>query len=290
MLEEVFKHSQEFDLIHFHFDYWHLPYLRMLKTPSLTTLHARLDYQPLSKILERYVDFPAVSISQAQRKPAPWLNWQETIYHGLPKQLFSINENPSNYILFLGRLCPEKRPDRAIEIAQRAGIPLKIAAKVDPLDRNYFSNVIEPLLNGPSVEYIGEVNDQQKQQLIGNALALIHPIEFPEPFGLVMIEAMACGTPTVAFRTGSIPEVIDHGVTGFIVDDIESAVAALKNISSLDRRHCRQVFEERFSASRMADEYIKVYEQLIKLYSPSSPLDQLSSNLESKSNFVPSKA
>lgn len=268
MLERVLELADEFDVIHFHSDYWHLPYAKLMSTPSLTTLHCRMDYVPLVDILSRYPEFPVVSISDAQRKPAPWLNWRGTVHHGLPRGMFHLNENASDYILFLGRLCPEKRPDRAIEIARLAGIPLKIAAKVDPVDRDYFKRVLKPLLDDPLVEYIGEVNDKQKQELIGSAYALIHPIEFPEPFGIVMIESMACGTPVVAFKTGSIPEVIDEGVTGFVVEDIPSAVQALSKVRSLDRIRCRQVFEARFAAERMTKDYLAIYRQLLEVCKP----------------------
>jgi glycosyltransferase involved in cell wall biosynthesis len=263
MFEQVMQCSEQFDVVHFHSDYWHLPYLRLMQTPALTTSHARLDYVPLASIYREVPAFPISSISDAQRKPIPWLNWQGTVYHGLPPELYTFNENPDNYILFLGRLCDEKRPDRAIEIARQAKIPLKIAAKVDPADRAYFKNHIEPMLNGDYVEFLGEVDDKQKQDLIGNALALIHPIEFPEPFGIVMIESMACGTPVVAFRTGSIPEVVDEGVTGFVVDDIVSAVDALKKVHKLDRKQIRAVFERRFTSERMADDYLAIYERII---------------------------
>jgi len=181
----------------------------------------------------------------------------------LPEDMYFLNESPRDYLLFVGRLCPEKAPDQAIEIARRAGMHLKIAAKVDPVDRQYFDEVVKPLLNDPRVEFLGEVTDDQKQELMGNAFALIHtPVQFPEPFGLVMIESMACGTPTVAFRAGSIPEVIDEGTTGFVVDDVASAVQALQKVSSLSRRRCRQVFEKRFTSERMVNDYLSVYNQL----------------------------
>jgi len=263
MFEQIIQCSEQFDVLHFHSDYWHLPYLRLMQTPALTTSHARLDYVPLAAIYREVPAFPISSISDAQRKPIPWLNWQGTVYHGLPPDLYRLNENPQDYILFLGRLCDEKRPDRAIEIARQAKIPLKIAAKVDPADRSYFQDHIEPMLKGDYVEFLGEVDDKQKQDLIGNALALVHPVEFPEPFGIVMIESMACGTPVVAFRTGSIPEVVDEGVTGFVVDDIASAAEALKKVQKLSRRRIRSVFERRFTSARMANDYLAIYERLI---------------------------
>ena len=263
MYEKVLKVASDFDIIHFHSDYAHLSYVRLMKTPTLTTTHSRLDYLPLADIWRENSDFPIVSISEAQRRPIPWLNWHGNVHHGMPVDMFSLNEKPSDYILFLGRICPEKRPDRAIEIAKKAGLKLIIAAKVDPVDVEYFHKEIEPLLQDPLIEFIGEVNDSQKQELIGNALALIHPIEFPEPFGIVMIESLACGTPIVAFRTGSIPEVVDEGITGFVVDDIQSAVEALSKVHTLSRKRCREVFETRFTSSRMVDDYVAIYEKVI---------------------------
>lgn len=263
MFERVFKMACEFDIIHFHSDYMHLPYARLLVTPSLATMHCRMDYHPLVDILNEHRDFPVVSISDAQRKYAPQLNWHRTVYHGLPENAFYLNEKANDYLLFVGRLCPEKGPDQAIAIARKAGVPLKIAAKVDPVDRHYFNEVVKPLLEDPSIEYLGEVSDDQKQELMGNALALIHtPVQFPEPFGLVMIESMACGTPVVAFRAGSIPEVIDPGITGFVVDNVDSAVEAVKKAGSLNRKKCRQVFEHRFTSRRMVNDYLGVYQQL----------------------------
>jgi len=223
-----------------------------------------MDYLPLLDILNRYPDFPLVSISEAQRKLAPWLNWRRTVHHGLPKDMFKFMEKASNYVLFLERICPEKRPDRAIEIARLAGIPLIIATKVDPLDRDYFNDVIRPLLSDPNVQYVGEIRGKEKQALIGKACALIHPvIAFPEPFGIVMIESMACGTPVISFRKGSIPAVLDEGVIGFVAEDVRSAVEALVKVKSLDRRRCREVFEKRFTAKRMADDYLTVYNELV---------------------------
>lgn len=267
MMEKVLKQSREFDIVHFHTDYFHLPYVRSMQTPTITTLHFRLDYFPFLDIHREYLGLPLVPISDSQRKIAPWLSWLPTVYHGLPKDQYRLNENADDYILYIGRFCPEKRPDRAIEIAQKAGLHLKIAAKIDPVDRAYFADEIKPLLNNPNVEFLGEVSDDEKQELIGNAYAIVHPIEFPEPFGLVMIEAMACGTPTVAFRRGSIPEVIDDGVTGFVVDDVPEAVSALQKVSSLSRSHCRQVFEKRFTATRMVNEYVDLYRSLAQIES-----------------------
>jgi glycosyltransferase involved in cell wall biosynthesis len=264
MFEQVLKHANEFDVVHFHSDYWHLPYLRSLGVPALTTTHSRLDYIPLESIYEANPGVAVNSISNAQRKPIPWLNWQANIYHGLPENQYHLGTGEGKYMLFLGRICPEKRPDRAIEIAKQAKIPLKIAAKVDPADTIYYAEEIKPLLeNNEYVEYIGEINDIQKQEIIGNALALIHPVEFPEPFGIAMIEAMACGTPVVGFRTGSIPEVIDEGLTGYVVDNIPDAVKAIQKVGNLSRKQIREVFERRFTSSRMASDYLDVYQRLI---------------------------
>jgi glycosyltransferase involved in cell wall biosynthesis len=263
MLEQVLKRADEFDIAHFHCDYWHLSYLRSMNTTTVTTMHSRLDYKPLSTIYDYHPDFNAISISKAQRKPVPWLNWQANIYHGIPENQLKLDDGSGKYLLFLGRICQEKRPDRAIEIAKQAKIPLKIAAKVDPADTQYYAEVIEPLLNNEYVEYIGEINDAQKQEVIGKALALIHPVEFPEPFGIAMIEAMACGTPVVGFRTGSIPEVVDENITGFVVDNIPDAVCAINKAALLSRKQVREVFEKRFTASRMAEDYLSVYERLI---------------------------
>jgi glycosyltransferase involved in cell wall biosynthesis len=205
---------------------------------------------------------PVVSISNSQREPLRWANWQATIHHGLPPDLYRFRERPGRYLAFLGRISPEKRVDRAIEIATRIGMPLKIAAKVDSVDREYFAERIEPLLRGPDVEYVGEIGEGEKGDLLGNAYALLFPIDWPEPFGLVMIEALACGTPVIAYRRGSVPEVLEDGVTGFIVAGLEDAVRAAERVGQLDRRRCRREFEERFTAARMAREYVAVYEKL----------------------------
>ena len=204
---------------------------------------------------------PVVSISDSQRQPLPWLNWVGTVYHGLPKAFFRFHDRPGDYLAFLGRICPEKSPDRAIEIAERAGIQLKIAAKIGEADKCYFKDEIRPLLKSSSyVDFIGEINDEEKDEFLGNALAFLFPIDWPEPFGLVLIEALACGTPIIAFRNGSVPEILEHGRTGFIVDTLEDAIAAVQNVGSIDRRACRAAFEERFTARRMAQDYVAIYE------------------------------
>jgi glycosyltransferase involved in cell wall biosynthesis len=228
LLEEVFRDPGRFDVIHFHCDYLHFPFSRRQKCAHVTTLHGRLDIPGLGPLYREYAGVPVVSISDAQRRPLPWLNWQATVYHGLPRDLHAFREGPGEYLAFLGRISPEKRPDRAIAVARRLGLPLKIAAKVDRADRDYYEGKIAPLIRAaaPLVEYVGEVGGPAKDEFLGQAAALLFPIAWPEPFGLVMIEALACGTPVIAFRRGSVPEVMEDGVTGFVVDDVEAAVRA----------------------------------------------------------------
>jgi glycosyltransferase involved in cell wall biosynthesis len=262
MLELVARDAAAYDVSHFHVDYLHFPLSRRLASTHVTTLHGRLDLPDLVPLYREYGDMPVVSISHSQREPIPWANWQATIHHGLPRDLYRFRERPGRYLAFLGRISPEKRVDRAIEIATRIGMPLKIAAKVDSVDREYFSERIQPLLRGPHVEYIGEIGEGEKDDLLGNAYALLFPIDWPEPFGLVMIEALACGTPVIAYRRGSVPEVLEDGVTGFIVTGLEDAVRAAERVGQLDRRRCRRVFEERFTVERMAREYVRLYEKL----------------------------
>lgn len=263
MLEEVLKRSRDFDIIHFHIDYLHFPWSRRSNVPHLTTLHGRLDIPDLVPLYREFHDMPVVSISGAQRRPLPWLNWQATVPHGLPSHLYTLHPDPGQYLAFLGRISPEKGVDLAIEIAKKAGVKLKIAAKVDRVDQKYFEETIEPLMDTPCVDYIGEITDSEKDEFLGNALALVLPLNWPEPFGLVMIEAMACGTPIVAFRCGSAPEIIEHGVTGFLVEDVHSAVDALDRVSQLSRKACRTAFEERFAVARMCRDYLAAYERLL---------------------------
>jgi glycosyltransferase involved in cell wall biosynthesis len=264
LLEQVSQHAHEFDVIHFHIDYLHFPISRLLRIPHVTTLHGRLDLPDLVPLYNEFRDIPVVSISNSQREPVPWANWQATIYHGLPEDLLRFRSEAGKYLAFLGRICPEKRVDRAIEIAKRTGIPLKIAAKVDPVDKRYFKRVIEPLLrDSPIAEWVGEISDQQKDEFLGNAYALLFPIDWPEPFGLVMIEAMACGTPVIAYEGGAVAEVIEEGRTGFIVTDLEDAIEAVRRVPDLSRARCRQVFEKRFTATRMARDYVKEYMRII---------------------------
>ena len=264
LIDHVVEHAREFDLIHFHTGYLHFAISRHLPVPHVTTLHGRLDVPDVVPLYERFRDVSVISISNAQRKPVPWANWQATIYHGLPKTQFRFCAGGGEYLAFLGRISPEKRADRAIEIAKRSGMPLKIAAKVDPADRRYFKRVIEPLLNDPGVEWVGEITDQQKNEFLGNAFALLFPIDWPEPFGLVMIEAMACGTPVIAYDSGSVPEVMEDGVTGFIVREIDEAAEAVGRVRNLSRARCREVFEKRFTAGRMANDYVNLYERMLR--------------------------
>ena len=262
MLDQVIESASEFDVIHFNIDYWHFPLSKWLGLPSVTTLHGRLDLPDLVPLYARFQDMPLVSISDAQRKPLPSLNWIATVHHGLPPGLFTFRERPGAYLAFLGRISPEKRPDRAIEIARRAGIPLKVAAKVDRVDRPYFEQCIRPLLAGPGVEFIGEIADPDKDRFLGEALALLFPIDWPEPFGLAVVEAMACGTPVVAYRSGSVPEVMVDGVTGYIVNNEDDAVDAVGRLDRIARADCRRVFEQRYTVERMARSYLDVYQRI----------------------------
>ena len=263
MLEEVAKRAAEFDVVHFHISQFHFPVARRLSAAHVTTLHGRLDIPEIAPLYREFQDVPVVSISDAQRDPLPEAGWVGTVYHGLPENLLAFHPDKGEYFAFLGRISREKRVDRAIEIATACGRQLRIAAKVDPADREYFEHEIRPLLNHPLVDFIGEISEQQKSEFLGRASALLFPIDWPEPFGLVMIEAMACGVPVVAFRGGSVAEIIDDGVTGFVVDNIDDAIAAARRVHQLERRDCRAVFEERFSASRMARDYLTLYEGLI---------------------------
>jgi glycosyltransferase involved in cell wall biosynthesis len=263
MLEQVYQHATDFDVVHFHVDYLHFPLTRRQPIAHVTTLHGRLDIQDLVPLYREFRDMPVVSISGAQRKPLPWANWQATVYHGLPEGLYRFRAEPGCYLAFLGRISPEKRVDRAIEIARRVQLPLKIAAKVDPVDREYFEAAVKPLLRDPLVQFVGEIDDVAKGEFLGNASALLFPIDWPEPFGLVMIEAMACGTPVIAHQMGSVPEVMEEGRTGFVVRGVEDAAAAVRRVPELSRKRCREVFEERFTVARMAHDYLRVYERLI---------------------------
>jgi glycosyltransferase involved in cell wall biosynthesis len=264
MLEKVFQMADTFDVIHFHVDYLHFPFSRRNRTPHITTLHGRLDIPDLKDLYREFTDIPVVSISDSQRAPLPWANWQATVYHGLPPNLLRPGDGSGGYLAFLGRISPEKRVDRAIDIAQRAGLPIKIAAKIEDGDRKYFEKQISHLFEKRNVEYVGEITESQKPEFLGKASALLFPIDWPEPFGLVMIEALSCGTPVIAFRGGSVEEVLDDGVSGFVVADLVQAVKAVERLGELDRNQCRKTFETRFSAERMVNDYMAAYEQLLQ--------------------------
>ena len=263
MLEHVFRRSAEFDVLHFHLDYWPFSLFSLQPTPFVSTLHGRLDLPEIWPVYRGHSDAPLVSISDVQRHPMAWANWVATIQHGLPERLLTPRAGTPSYLAFLGRVSPEKRVDRAIEIAGRAGMPIRIAAKVDRADRDYFDEQIRPLLAQPHVEFVSEIGEAEKQAFFADAHALLFPIDWPEPFGLVMIEAMACGVPTIAFGQGSVPEVLEDGLTGFIVDDVPAAVEAVGRIPTLSRTAVRQRFEERFTARRMAEDYVALYRCLI---------------------------
>lgn len=263
MLELVQRHAARFDLLHYHIDYLHFPLSRLRATPHVTTLHGRLDLPDLPSLYREFHDVPVVSISRAQRRPLPWIRWVGNVLHGLPSDLFRFHPEPDDYLAWIGRFSPEKRPDRAVEIAERAGLPLRMAGKVDRVDRPYFQDVVEPLLARPHVEYVGEIGGAEKERFLGDARALLFSIDWPEPFGLVMIEAMACGTPLVAFRCGSVPEVMVDGKTGFVVDTVDQAVRAVRKLDSVSRTECRRIFERRYTAERMARDYARVYRRVV---------------------------
>ena len=255
--QAVLDQADHFDVIHFHTGYMHFA-LEANLPPHLTTLHGRLDYDP-PQFYARYPQSPLVSISEAQRRPWPHAKWLRTIHHGLPRNLLHAGPGDGGYLAFIGRLSPEKRVDRAIEIARRAGLPLKIAAKIDEADAAYVAQSVRPLLDQAGVEFLGEANEWQKQELLAHAAALLFPIDWPEPFGLVMIEALACGTPVIAYAQGSVPEIIEHGRCGFLVDSVDAAVDAVRRVDEIDRGECRRVFEQRFTAGRMAADYVEAY-------------------------------
>ena len=272
MLDRVAERMAEFDVLHFHIDFFHYPVFRDMAHKTLTTLHGRQDLPELPDFYRAFPTMPLTSISQHQRKPLPPVNWMGTVYHGLPEHLFREGPGNGGYLAFLGRICVEKGPEDAIAIAEMTGLRLKMAAKVDPMDRPYFENVIRPLLaKSPHVDFVGEINDSQKQDFLGNAKAILFPIRWPEPFGLVMIEAMACGTPVIGYGHGSVPEVLEDGLTGFVLNDKYEAVTAVKRADQLYRPSVRSRFEERFSARIMASEYCRIYRRLISLQGTDSP-------------------
>jgi glycosyltransferase involved in cell wall biosynthesis len=263
MLEEVARRAGAFDMLHFHTGYLHYPLVRRQPMPHLTTQHGRLDYPEYIALHREFTDLPMVSISDSQRRPLDGIDWLGTVYHGLPTDLYHAGTGDGGYLAFMGRFSPEKGFHEAVEMARRIGMPLRVAAKIEPLNQDYFDDVVRPLLKDPLVDWVGEVSDAEKQAFLGNAAALLFPIAWPEPFGMVMIEAMACGTPTIAYGAGSVPEVIDDGRSGFVVRGIDEAVAALDRIDTFDRKACRGAFEERFSVERMAADYVRIYQQLV---------------------------
>jgi glycosyltransferase involved in cell wall biosynthesis len=264
MLESVMAMADQFDIIHYHIDYLHFPLSRRTTVPQVTTLHGRLDMPDLQPMYREFAEMPLVSISDAQRIPLAFARWITTVHHGLPADLYTFQPGGGEYLAFLGRISPEKRVDRAVAIARAVGMPLKIAAKIDTVDQEYFETVIEPLLDCADVEFIGEIGQADKNYFLGGAAAVLFPIDWPEPFGLVMIEALACGTPVVAWRCGSVSEVLEHGVSGFIVDSIEEAVTAVRNVPALSRQACRQAFDRRFTMDRMARDYVGVYGEIVQ--------------------------
>ena len=262
MIEQVAQRAKDFDIIHYHVAPVHFPLARRMDTAHLTTMHGRLDLPDLVPLYKEFCELPLVSISDAQRSPLPRQNWVGTVHHGFPERDFCFHPKPGAYLAFLGRISREKRVDRAIAIAKACGWPLKIAAKVDPTDVQYFKHEIAPLMDHPLIDYIGEITDAEKSAFLGNAHALLFPIDWPEPFGLVMIESLACGTPVVAYRGGSVAEVVEDGVTGFVVENMDQAIDAARRVHTLDRRACRDAFMRRFTASRMASAYVRLYRQL----------------------------
>ena len=264
LLEQVLEEKDNFDIIHFHIDYLHYPLSRREQLAHVTTLHGRLDLSDLIPLYRIFSDMPLISISDAQRAPLPWVNWEGTVYHGMPETALRPHSNRGNYLAFLGRTSPEKGLQEAIEIAKRVDMPLRIAAKVDRADLDYFNECIKPALNHPLIEFVGEIGFGEKNEFLGNAAALLFPIDWPEPFGIVLIEAMACGLPIVAYPFGSVPELLEDGVTGFVVNNINEAAGAIRKLHTIDRGMCRLRFEQRFTAKRMAQDYLAIYDRILK--------------------------
>lgn len=283
LIERVMQWKEDFDVIHFHTDYLHFSLCRRADLCHVTTLHGCLNVPDLVPLYREFSDMPVTSISDAQRLPLPWINWQGTVHHGMPENLFRAHLRPGHYLAFLGRVSPEKGVDRAIEIAKRSGIPLKIAAKIDRADRDYFDAHIKPLLNNRLVEFVGEINDLEKNDFLGNAAALLFPINWSEPFGIVLIEALACGLPVIAFPHGSVPEIIEDGVSGFLVNSVREAAKAADQISRIDRQKCRHAFEARFNVERMAKDYLAIYQRAMKQERKSIVIEPKSIALEPKS-------
>lgn len=266
-MEQVREMMNDFDVLHYHTDYLHFPFSQNNSLPHITTLHGRLDLPHLKDVYQKFSNVPVVSISNSQRFPLPMAQWVRTVYHGLPEELYPMGSGNGGYLAFIGRISPEKRADRAIQIAVKAGMPIKIAAKIDKVDVEYFENEIKHLMDHPLVEFIGEIGDSEKADFLGNAKALLFPIDWPEPFGMVMIEAMACGTPVIAFENGSVPEVIDEEISGYMVRSVEEAIEAVEKLDKISRLGCRKKFEERFSVRRMAEDYVQAYLKVINMNS-----------------------
>jgi glycosyltransferase involved in cell wall biosynthesis len=267
LCELVAQEADQFDIVHFHLDCLPFPIIRRCSIPALTTIHGRIDVPDLYPLFREFDDLCLVSISDAQRAPMPWAGWLSTVYHGLPETLHTACYQPEDYVAFLGRISPEKGVDRAVEIARHAGKKLRVAAKIEPADQEYYESVRQ-VLEEPHVEFPGEIGEHEKTEFLGKAQALLVPIDWPEPFGLVMIESLACGTPVIAFRGGSVEEIVEEGVSGFIVDNVDQAVDALKRIETIDRRACRDAFEQRFTAERMSKDYVRAYERVLGSRNP----------------------
>jgi glycosyltransferase involved in cell wall biosynthesis len=264
LAERIFQDADQYEFIHSHIDYIPYPLYRRMNTPHVTTLHGRLDIPNLYELYQEFDDVPLVSISNYQRLPISWSNWAATVYHGLPPDLYQLNEKQGDYLAFIGRFSPEKGAEFAIDIARQSGMKIKIAAKLDKADQEYYDEVVKPLIGGSHIENVGEIGEHEKNEFLGNAYALLFPINWPEPFGLVMIEAMACGTPIITRMCGAVPEIMEQGVTGYIVDEVSDAVKAVADIANLSRRRCREVFDARFTARTMAENYLTVYDRLIE--------------------------
>lgn len=277
-LEQLQQRMEEFDIVHYHIDHIHFPFAKRAGKSHITTLHGRMDIPEYKALFREFNQIPLVSISYSQRRPLPWVNWVRNIYHGLPADLYRFHEKEGKYLAFLGRISPEKGIARAIDIAKRAGIPLKIAAKIGKADQEYYEKEIKHLLDDPLVEFIGEIGEHEKSDFLGNALATLFPIDWPEPFGLVMTESMACGTPVIAWEKGSVPEIIEEGLNGFVVNSQQEALQAINKLHTIKRRDCRETFEQRFTDKRMAKDYISVYEQQLET-SRLKPLNNLSRSL-----------
>ncbi len=258
-MDLVARLAPTFDVIHFHTDFLHFPIARTFNTPHISTLHGRLDLPHLVPLYRHFHEVPLISVSDSQRSPLPWVNWRATVYHGLPDDLYSFEAEPADYFVFIGRVSQEKRLDRAIDIAKQCGMPIYIGAKIDKADESYFNEYLKPLLRDPLIHFLGEIDEKEKRELLQHARALLFPIDWPEPFGLVMIEAFACGTPVIAYPRGAVPEIMEDGITGFVVTNQEEAVRAAKKVTSIDRLACRKVFERRFTASHMAQNYLGAY-------------------------------